>query len=177
MALCNKHFYGFIPNQSSFQSHLLVTEFKEFWTWFWCWCDSENEVRVGVCVSGAGGCWSLDSVAMSATTLTQPNNTEHICFTIAQTFFSLYFPCLIVKVPDGAESHLRWKKRKEKCQTWKVRRTLPPHLQDNKPLTPVASGVMFQGISVAVWKCGRGNLLQSGWFDLCDWDLALNGDD
>lgn len=76
-------------------------------------------------LGGGGGCWPLDSVAMSATTLNQPNNTEHICFTIAQAFFSLYFPCLIVKVPDGAESRLRWKKRKEKCQTWKVRRRTP----------------------------------------------------
>lgn len=125
---------------------------------------------------GGGGCWSLDSVvAMSTTTLNRPNNTEHICFTIAQTFFSLYFPCLIVKVPDGAESRLRWekkRKRKEKRQTWKVRRALPAPLQDNKPLTPVASGVMFQGISGAF-----GNLLQSGWFDVCDWDVALSGDD
>lgn len=46
MALCTNHY-----NQSGFQSHLLVREFKELW--LWCWCDSENEVRVGG--GGRGG--------------------------------------------------------------------------------------------------------------------------
>lgn len=123
--------------------------------------------------SGRGfGASVIQKGSILAKTLNQRNNTEHICFTIAQTFFSLYFPCLIVKVPDGAESLLWWVGGEE-CQTWKVRHALPAHLRDNKPLTHVASGVMFQGISAALWKCGGGNLLQSGWLDVCDWDLVL----
>lgn len=86
---------------------------------------------------------------MTATTLNQPNNTEHICFTIAQTFFSLHFPCLIVKVPDGAESLLpRGKKRKHNSGRHGRCDAHSQPTSHNKPQTQVASGLVFSGISL-----------------------------
>lgn len=75
----------------------------------------------------------------------QPNRVEHVYFTIAEAFFSR----LILIVPDGAESWVGGGPGRGRGVVPDGQGTRPASFQDNKPPMPLASGVVFQGISAA----------------------------